>query len=140
MFRLLAASLLAAGTLAYAQYGPPPESAPQAQYNAPPAQYNPGWVNGLIDHVHEDLDHAYGVWHFSGADRHRLNHAEQELREFAGKWNNGRFDKGELDDAISGIRHVVDHNRMPPESREALNADTNQLRGLREAFDRGQVR
>lgn len=139
MFRLMAASLFVSCALAYAQYAPPQQYTPPPESN-PPAQYNPGWVNGIIGRVHEDLDHAYGVWHFSGGDRHRLNHAEQELREFAGKWNHGRFDKGELDDAIGSIRHVVDHNRMPPESREALNADANQLRGLREAFEHGQVR
>jgi hypothetical protein len=127
MFRLMAASLFVAGTLAYAQYGASPE-------------YNPRWVNGVIDHVHEDLNHAYGVWRFSGGDRHRLNHAEQELREFANKWDRGRFDKGELDDAIGSIQHVVDHNRMPPQDREALYNDTNQLRSLREAFDHGRVR
>jgi len=128
--RLFAASLFAVSTLAFAQYGPPREA----------PEYNPRWVSGLIDRVHSDLNRAYGVWQFSGGDRHRLDRAEKELREFAGKWNRGRFDKGELDDAISGIQHVVDNNRMPPREREALNDDANQLRGLREAYDHGRIR
>lgn len=134
MSRLLAASLLASGALALAQYAPQYRQAP---YDA--SQYSPGWASDLIDHVHRDLYSAYEVWRFSGGDRRRLDHAEHELRDFTGKWNRGRFDKGELDDAIGAIQHVVDNNRMPPRARGALEDDANQLRGLREAYDRGQI-
>ncbi|HCC58659.1 MAG TPA: hypothetical protein DEQ47_15650 [Solibacterales bacterium] len=46
--------------------------------------------------------------------------AERELREFAGKWNRGHFDKGELDDSMASIQHVADNNRMPSGNRGAL--------------------
>ena len=139
MSRLLAASLLASAALAYAQYAPPYAPAPYTgpQYNAP--QFNPQRVSGLIDRVHGDLSRAYEVYRFSGGDRRRLDHAEHELRDFSNKWYRGRFDKGELDEAIGAIQHVVDNNRMPPRERSALQDDANQLRGLREAYDRGRL-
>jgi len=125
---LLAAALMMLGTgaAARAQYGP--ESG-----------YEPRSVSALIDRVHEDLGRAYQVWSISSGDRKRLDHAEHELRDFANKWNRGRFDKGELDEAISGIHHVVDQNQMPPHEREVLFHDLEQLRGMREAYDRHQL-
>jgi hypothetical protein len=92
-----------------------------------------------VDRVHSDLDHAYGAWHFSKDDRNRLNHAEKELREFVQKWNDRRFDKDELDDAIAGIQRVLDHNRLPQQDREALSDDVTQLRNMREAHDRHEI-
>jgi hypothetical protein len=66
-----------------------------------PRHYAPGEVNGLIDRVHTDLYQPYeGGWHFTPGDRRRLDEAEHQLREFAKKWDYGKFDKGQLDDAI----------------------------------------
>jgi hypothetical protein len=101
--------------------------------------YEPRSVSALIDRVHDDLGRAYQVWNFSSGDRKRLDHAEHDLRDFANKWARGRFDKGELDEAISGVHHVVDHNQMPPREREVLYRDLEQLRGMREAYDRHEL-
>lgn len=101
--------------------------------------YSPTEVNALVDRVHTDLNHAYGVWHFSGSDRDRLNHAEKELREFAQTWSNGKFDKGKLDDAMSAIQHVLNDNHMPSESRDALSDDLGRLRRMREAWERHEI-
>lgn len=109
----------------------------QAQY--PGADYSARWVNGLIGRVHEDLNRAYGSWRFSRGDRDRLNSAERELREFARKWSRGHFDKGELDDSIASIQHVVDNNHMPPGNRDALIDDLGRLRGMRQAYDDHQI-
>ena len=89
-----AAILLGCGPAAQAQFGPQ-------------ARYDPESVSALIDRVHLDLNHAYGGFHFRADDRDRLNHAEKELREFSHKWSRGDFDKGELDDAISSVQHVL---------------------------------
>ena len=53
----------------------------------PENRYSPMAVDALVDRVHNDLNHAYGVWHFSDADRDRLNNAEKQLREFSRKWD-----------------------------------------------------
>src|SRR5580658_8273419 len=125
-FALTVTTLLAAATLAHAQFGPEPK-------------YDAGSVSVLVDRVHADLNHAYGEWHFSDADRDRLNHSEKELRDFAKKWEAGKFDKGQLDGAIDSVQHVLDNNKMPTGDRDALSEDLSQLRRMREAHDRHEI-
>jgi hypothetical protein len=132
MNRLILATAIAAALLAFAPSA-------HSQFG-PENRYNPTQVSALIDRVHEDLNHAYGAWKFSDADRDRLNKAEKQLREFAQKWNQAKFDKGELDDAVAGIQHVLDNNKLPVASRDALGDDVGQLRQMREAYDRGEIR
>jgi hypothetical protein len=104
------------------------------------AQFGPrDGPRDLVDRVHADLNRAYGVHHFSGDDRDRLNHAEKELREFAQKWDRGKFDKGQLDGVISAIQHALDNNKMPPETRDAIAYDVSQLRKMREAYDHHDI-
>ena len=98
------------------------------------ARYDAHSVSTLVDRVHTDLDHAYGVWHFSNDDRERLNRAEKELREFARTWDKGKFEVGRLDSAISTIQHVLDNNKLPESDRAALSDDVTQLRRMREAY------
>lgn len=128
MIRLIAATaaVLAFAPLSYAQFGPE-------------NRYSPSEVSALIDRVHTDLDHAYRVWNFSNSDRDRLNSAEKQLREFAQKWSKAKFDKGELDDAIAAIQHVLDNNKLPGEARDALSDDVARLRRMREAYDRHEI-
>jgi len=120
------ATLLVLGSLAQAQYGPG-------------GIYHPRSVSAMIDRVHGDLNRGYRGWHVSHEDRKRLDHAEHELRDFARKWNRGRFDKGELDDAIGSIQHVVDNNHLSGRERDALYNDLDQLRNMREAYNRHEI-
>jgi len=123
---VLATAVLIAMPLAQAQFGPQ-------------NRYSPDAVTTLIDRVHEDLNHAYGAWHFSDSDRDRLNHSEKELREFAQKWSKAKFDKSELDDAIGAMQDVLDHNKLPPVNRDALSDDITQLRNMRAAYDHHEI-
>jgi hypothetical protein len=123
---LLTGALLIFGTLAQAQYGPR-------------ERYEPRSVSGLVDRVHADLNRSYEGWRFSQEDTRRLNHAEKDLHDFAKKWYRGRFDKGELDEAIESIQHVVDNNRMPERQRARLYDDLEQLRDMREAYNRHEI-
>ena len=102
--------------------------------------YDPRAVSALVDQVHNDLNHAYEVWHLRNGDRDRLNDAEKKLREFAQKWQDGHFDKGELDDSIGRIQHVLDNNRLEGAAREAIDNDVTRLRNMREAYDRHEIR
>jgi hypothetical protein len=123
---LITGALLIFGTLAQAQYGPG-------------ERYEPRSVSGLVDRVHADLNRSYGGWRFSHEDTSRLNHAEKDLHDFVKKWYRGRFDKGELDEAIESIQHVVDNNRMPERQRARLYDDLEQLRDMREAYNRHEI-
>ena len=105
----------------------------------PENRYSPSAVNTLVDRVHDDLNHAYGVWQFSNADRDRLNNAEKNLREFSRKWDQAHFDKGNLDSSIDAIQHVLDNNHLPADARDALSADVAQLRRMRDAYERHEI-
>jgi hypothetical protein len=109
-----------------------------AQFASEP-KYDAGSVSAVIDRVHTDLNHAYGVWHFSNDDRDRLTHAEKDLRDFSGKWDHGKFDKGQLSGAIDSIQRVLDKNRMPTETRDAISDDITQLRRMREAWEHHEI-
>src|SRR5438105_10323188 len=112
-FMLTSVLLLASVTLGYAQFDSEP-------------RYDAGSVSALVDRVHTDLNNAYGRFHFSSGDRDRLNKAEKELREFSQKWQGGKFDKGQLDDAIASIQHVLDDNKMRHEERNSIDVDISQ--------------
>jgi hypothetical protein len=131
MKRLMTANIVAGLVMALAPLA-------QGQFG-PENRYGPSEVSALIDRVHVDLDHAYGVWHFSDSDRDRLNNAEKQLREFAGKWSKAKFDRGELNSAIDAIQHVLDNNRLPQEQRDALSDDETQLRRMRDAYDHHEI-
>lgn len=113
-------------------------SAP-AQYGAAGGPYHPDSVSALVDKVHTDLNRGYDQWHLSKGDRERLNNAEKQLREFAGDWRRGKFDKGNLDDSIAAVQHVLDNNHLSGEARDALWNDVEQLRRMREAYDRHEI-
>ena len=117
----IAGVLFACGPVAHAQF----EGGPR---------YDAHSVSALVNRVHTDLDHAYGMWHFSNDDRERLNHAEKELREFAQSWDKGKFDVGRLDGAIGTIQHVLDNNKLPESDRATLSDDVTQLHRMREAY------
>ncbi len=123
----ITATLAVFGALAQVQYGPPG------------GPYQPDSVSALVDRVHADLNQGYDHWHLAGGDRDRLNKAEKQLREFASDWRHGKFDKGDLDDSISSVQHVLDNNHLRGPERDALASDVDGLRRLREAYDRHEI-
>lgn len=110
----------------------------QAQFG-PEGRYRPEKVSALIGRVHEDLDHGYAVWHLRGGDRARLTHAERQLRDFAEHWQHGKFDKGNLDRSIGDVQKVIDDNHLSGRERDALWRDVEELRHMREAYDRHEI-
>ncbi len=124
---VMVAALAAMGMLAKAQYGPPG------------GPYQPESVSSLIERVNSDLNQGYKVWKMHGGDRDRLNGAEKQLREFGQEWRSGKFDKGKLDSAIAAVQHVLDNNHLAGPERDALWNDVEQLRRMREAYDRHEI-
>lgn len=110
-----------------------------AQFGPEGGPYYPEKIDALIDRVHVDLNHGYGVWHVPEGDRKRLNNAGQQLREFAKQWHSGKFDKGKLDDSIGAIQHVLDDNHLSGSERDSLWDDVEQLRKMREAYTRHEI-
>ena len=88
-----------------------------------------------LDRVVRDLDRAAsGMGYLSRGEAKRVNHALEEIREFQQKRARGRFDKGELDDVISGLQHVVDKNRLEFRDRDILLNDLGMLREFRSGY------
>ena len=114
-------------------------AAAQAQFGPPNGRYRPEAVSALIDRVHEDLNRGYDAWHLKHGDRDRLTHAERQLRDFAKHWRNGKFDEGNLDGAIGAIQHVLDDNHLQGRERDALWNDVEELRRMREAYNRHEI-
>ena len=73
-----------------------------------------------------------------GSDRD-LTLAEHQLRNFAQDWSRGKFDKGDLDESIAAIQHVLDNNHLAGRERDALWGDVENLRRMREAYDRHEI-
>ncbi len=120
------ATLMSVTGIARAQFGPE-------------GRYRPEAVSALIDRVHEDLNRGYAVWHLRGGDRDRLTHAERQLRDFAEHWRHGKFDKDNLDHAIGDVQKVIDDNHLSGRERDALWGDVEELRRMREAYDRHEI-
>jgi len=110
-----------------------------AQFGGPESKYHPEAVTSLVERVHSDLNAGYSRWHLSGGDHDRLNGAEKKLREFAKDWEKAKFDKGDLDDSIAAIQHVLDNNHLEGAERDALSDDVGQLRRMREAYDHHEI-
>ena len=63
-----------------------------------------------------------------------------QLREFAEKWDHGKFDKGQLNDSIGSVQKVLNSNKLPADDRSALDADISQLRRMREAYEHPEIK
>jgi hypothetical protein len=110
-----------------------------AQYGPQGGPYYPEKVDALIDQVQQDLNHGYSVWKLPGDDHKRLNKASEQLRDFAKQWHKGKFDKGSLNDSINAVQKILNDNHLSGSERDALWNDTEELRKMREAYDRHEI-
>ena len=114
---LALASLLAAG--AQAQYRPYGDR----YYGRDAYNRNPG---DLFGRVRADIERAEANSNWNGGDRRRFNKVREELSEFQ---RTGK--RGELNDTISALQHVVDSNRLAYRDRDVLAQDLYHLRDFR---------
>ena len=84
-----------------------------------------------VEHALYDLNQVGSYGYRDRGDMRRINKAREELSEFQNKWARGRFDKGELDDAIGAIQHVVNSNRISGREASMLQDDLYRLREFR---------
>src|ERR1700722_18360201 len=74
---------------AFGQYGPPQTFAPQ-----------PEGDRALFHRARMDLDRASAYPYASHADRKRFDEARRELFDFESRFDQGRYEKHHLDEAI----------------------------------------
>jgi hypothetical protein len=78
-----------------------------------------------------DLSRAASNPYLSRGDRHRIDNALHELGDFQERWARGRFDRGELNEAIGRLQSVVNARSLPYQDREVLAGDLAELREFR---------
>ena len=79
-----------------------------------------------------DLDRASAYPYASKPDRKRFDEARSRLFDFESRFDQGRYEKHYLDEAIDRIQHVVSSNSLDPGSRGALSEDLRRMRDYRE--------
>ena len=93
----------------------------------------------LIAHVQNDLQRAAEFANSGNAIKikkdekqiERYRNAQRSASNFDRKLSQGKFDKGDLDDAINDLKNVIEHNTLQSEDRDSLTADLRDLRVLR---------
>ena len=137
MRSLLANSVIGCGLMllgsggAFAQnYGYPP-------FEGNPYYGQPGYGrvyegrNGmaLFERVQDDLNRA--AFDVYGSHRH-IDHARKEVSDVLRQLSRGRFDRGEMGEAISAVDNIVDHDRLPERDRTMLWRDLQEMRRFRD--------
>ncbi len=80
----------------------------------------------VFGRVRSDLDRAEASSYPNGGDRRRFDKVREELNEFQRSGN-----RRELNEAISALQKVVDHNRLAYRDRDVLAGDLYRMRDLR---------
>jgi len=90
----------------------------------------------LIDRTQHDISRSMEFESHKGKEVVRYDNAQHHLSDFDRKLTRGHFDKGKLNQAISDVKNLVDHNTLDPDLRDALTADLRDLRVMRAEHDR----
>lgn len=85
----------------------------------------------FFDRVRMDLDRASAYPYSSGADRKRFDEARRELFDFESRFDQGLYDRHQLDRAIDRLDRVASRNSLSPRDRGALDEDLRRLRDYR---------
>jgi hypothetical protein len=91
--------------------------------------------------VQADLNRAEADLHYlSGEEMRRFGIVRQRIHEFDRKWEHGRYDGEDLNEAIGSLGRLVERARLHPRDRDLLADDLHRLRELRERHERARDR
>jgi hypothetical protein len=88
-------------------------------------------LRGIVDRTQNDLTAAVQIA-TGPKDHERYRHAQKELSDFDRKLSRGHFDEGKLKDCIGALNDILDHNTLQPSTRDALRADNEDLKMIRD--------
>jgi len=86
----------------------------------------------VFDRARMDLDRASTYPYASPADRKRFFEARRDLIDFASRFDQGLYERHQLDHAIDRMEKVVRENSLSPQDRGALEDDLRRMRDFRE--------
>jgi hypothetical protein len=86
----------------------------------------------LFDRARMDLDRASNYPYASRADRKRFDEARRDLIDFASRFDQGLYERHQLDHAIERMDRVARENSLDPRDRGTLEDDLRRMRDYRE--------
>jgi hypothetical protein len=113
-----------------------------ALLSAVPAAARSGWyqedwhqhVRGIVDRTQNDLQAALNLA-TGPKDHERYRKAQKELSDFDRKLSRDRFDEGKLKDCIGALNDILDHNTLQASTRDAVRADVEDLKMIRDRHE-----
>ena len=120
-----------------------------AQYGAYNGGYNGGYNRpygdpdgarrdrAVFDRARVDLDRAANYPYSSRSDRKRFDEARRDLFDFESRFDQGRYERREMDRAIDKLQRVVNQNSLDPRDRGALADDVRRMRDYRAFREHG---
>jgi hypothetical protein len=110
---------------------------------APAAATGSGWyqdgdwhqhVRGIVDRTQNDLQAALQLA-TGPKDHERYRKAQKDLSDFDRKLSREHFDEGKLKDCIGALNDILDHNTLQASTRDALRADGEDLKMIRDRHE-----
>jgi hypothetical protein len=89
-------------------------------------------ARSVVQRTEEDLHQLRREGARNEKERERVDNARKHLSDFDRNLSRNKFDKGRLDSAIDDVKNVVEHDTLQARDRDALTADLNDLRRIRE--------
>ena len=103
--------------------------------NAPRVQAQDGVFSDarqLVQRVQSDLHHSLHHGARNDKEHDRVEAAVKHLSDFDRNLSENKFAKDRLDESIDDVKNVVENNTLDARDRDALRADLEDLRHLRE--------
>src|SRR3954452_23829758 len=89
-------------------------------------------LRDVVDRTQADLKTAADLETGKNDHKERYKDAQGHLSTFDRKLVNGKFDKGELEKALDGLKDILDHNVLQASTRDNLMKDMTDLKIARD--------
>jgi hypothetical protein len=89
-------------------------------------------LRDVVDRTQSDLRTAADLEPRHNDDHNRYKNAQGHLSTFDRKLVKGKFERGELEKALDGIKDILDHNVLQASTRDNLMRDMTDLKIARD--------
>jgi hypothetical protein len=128
--RLLTTTCLGLGMMLAGGSGVPASAADWGLFRH--GDTNDNKLRDVVDRTQSDLRTAADLEPKHNDDHNRYKNAQGHLSTFDRKFVKGKFDKGELEKALDGLKDILDHNVLQASTRDNLMKDMTDLKIARD--------
>lgn len=89
-------------------------------------------LRDVVDRTQVDLRTAADLEPKHNDEHNRYKNAQGHLSTFDRKLVKGKFDRGELEKALDGLKDILDHNVLQASTRDSLMRDMTDLKIARD--------